>query len=98
MGIGVPIEVRASFAAFGNLSALATNKLTCHIWVGESNFSNPGIPVIRIPPATFQYDSSGASSVTPLPSMSLGGLGNIPCEIAVSGCPGNPWQTAQLSL
>ena len=64
------------------------SRLTCHICVGESSFSNPGIPVMRIPPATFQYVSSGGSSVTPFPSISLGGLGNIPCAIAVRGCPG----------
>src|SRR5271165_573677 len=45
---------KTSFAACGNLSALASNRLTCHICVVESVLLNPGIPVMRIPPATFQ--------------------------------------------
>jgi len=45
---------RLSFTACGSLSALASKRLTCHISVVESEFEKPGIPVIRIPPATFQ--------------------------------------------
>jgi len=52
--------------------------------------SYPGIPVIRIPPATFQYVSAAGSSLTPFPSSKIGGLGNIPLAMAVCGCPGNP--------
>jgi len=76
--------------AGGNLSALAQSKLTCHICVDDSEFWKPGIPVIRIPPFTFQYVSPAGSSVTPLPSISLGGLGYIPFAIADSGVNGNP--------
>src|SRR5580765_5231767 len=89
---------KASFTETGSLSALAHNKLTCHICVVESVFSNPGIPVIRMPPATFQYDSPGGSSVTPVPSINLGGLGNIPLAMADCSAPGKPWHTAQCSL
>src|SRR5579859_4946810 len=95
---GAVVAVKIFFADGGSLSALAQSRLTCHICVGESCFSNPGMPVMRMPPVTFQYVSWGVSSVTPLPSMSLGGLGNIPKEIAVGGWLGRPWQTAQLSL
>lgn len=45
---------RLSFTDCGSLSAFATSKLTCHICVLDRVFPKPGIPVIRIPPATFQ--------------------------------------------
>src|SRR5579859_1922007 len=79
-----------SFAAAGNLSAFAQTKLTCHICVVDNDVLKPGIPVIRIPPDTFQYVSPGSSSVTPLPSINFGGTGNIPFAIAVCGAPGTP--------
>ena len=79
----------------GSLSALAQSKLTCHICVVESESWNPGIPVIRIPPFTFQYVSPAGSSVTPVPSINFGGFGYMPFEIAVCGVRGSPWQVAQ---
>ena len=54
--------------------------------------------LIRIPPDTFQYVSAGGSSVTPVPSISFGGCGNIPFAIAVCGVNGSPWHTAQFPL
>ena len=45
---------KLSFTDWGSLSALATNKLTCYICVLDNVFSKPGIPVMRMPPATFQ--------------------------------------------
>ena len=45
---------RLFFTDAGSLSAFASSNLTCLICVVESVFSNPGIPVMRIPPATFQ--------------------------------------------
>jgi hypothetical protein len=52
-GVAGP-AVRRSFAAFGSLSAFASNRLTCHICAVERLLPKPGIPVIRMPPATFQ--------------------------------------------
>ena len=46
--------VKLSFTDAGSLSALASNRLTCHICVVDSVLSNPGIPVIRIPLSTFK--------------------------------------------
>lgn len=46
--------IKLSFTAAGSLSAFASNRLTCHLSVVERVFSNPGIPVMRIPPETFQ--------------------------------------------
>jgi hypothetical protein len=88
--IGNSTVRKLSITDFGSLSEFASSKLTCHICVVESDLSNPGIPVIRIPPATFQYVSAAGSSLTPVPSSNFGGLGNIPLAIAVWGCPGNP--------
>src|SRR5450755_3325865 len=45
---------RTSFAACGSLLALAASRLTCHISVSESDLLKLGIPVRRIPLATFQ--------------------------------------------
>src|SRR6266849_2622199 len=87
----------AACTASGSLPAFATMRLTCQACVSESDCWNPGMPDRRIPLTTFQYDSPTGSSVTPLPRKSCGGLGNIPEAIAVTGCPGSPWQTAQLS-
>src|SRR5579863_4304021 len=82
--------LKLSITDFGSLSASASSRLTCHISVVESALSKPGIPVMRIPPETFQYVSPAGSSVTPLPSISFGGFGNMPFAIAVCGCPGSP--------
>jgi len=38
----------------GSLSSCASNRLTCHIWVSFRDCLKPGIPVRRIPFATFQ--------------------------------------------
>jgi len=38
----------------GSLFAFGTSRLTCHIWVSESEERNPGMPDRRIPLATFQ--------------------------------------------
>ena len=46
--------MRASLTSAGNLSALASSRLTCHIWSVVSEPLNPGIPVRRMPLATFQ--------------------------------------------
>src|SRR5438309_853052 len=43
-----------SLTASEILSALARSRLTCHIWVSFSECLNSGIPVNRIPFATFQ--------------------------------------------
>src|SRR5579862_1876350 len=92
---GVATVLRLSITVLGNLSEFASSKLTCHISVGDNDLSNPGIPVMRIPPETFQYVSPAGSSLTPVPSISFGGFGNIPLAMAVCGCPGKPWHTAQ---
>ena len=46
--------LRLSETDFGSLSACATSKLTCHICVSLNASRKPGIPVRRIPLATFQ--------------------------------------------
>src|SRR6185312_12814057 len=54
---GVPEDgggFNLSLTASEILSALARSKLTCHIWVSFSECLNSGIPVNRIPFATFQ--------------------------------------------
>jgi hypothetical protein len=54
-------------AAGGNgLSALANSTLTCHISVLVNCVLKSGIPVKRMPFATFQYVSPGGSSLTPM--------------------------------
>lgn len=45
---------KLSFTDWGSLSAFAISKLTCHICVEDRVFSKPGIPVMRMPPDTFQ--------------------------------------------
>src|SRR3954463_3610478 len=90
-------DTRIVFVAVGNLSAFAQSRLTCHIWSVESESWNPGIPLMRMPPFTFQYVSPGESSVTPLPSISFGGSGYIPFAIGVGGLNGTPGQPAQCS-
>src|SRR5579863_2511561 len=79
---------RLSFTDCGSLSAFASSTLTCHICVVDNVLTKPGMPVIRIPPETFQYVSPAGSSVTPVPSKSFGGFGNIPFAIAVCGVSG----------
>src|SRR5215468_9796819 len=71
--------------------------LTCQACVSDRDPRNPGMLVRRIPFITFQYVSPAVSSVTPFPCRSSGGFGNIPCAMAVTDVPGEPWQTAQLS-
>ncbi len=44
----------AVFTAGGSLSALASRIAICHIWVSESDFEKPGMPLRRMPFAIFQ--------------------------------------------
>jgi hypothetical protein len=50
---GVPLRM-SSAAGGSGLSALASSRLTCHIWLSVSTFLKDGMPVSRIPLATFQ--------------------------------------------
>src|SRR5882757_9364430 len=81
-GAGVASE---AFTESGNLSAFASKRLTCHVWVSVSEPWKPGMPVRRMPWATFQYVSPGSSSVTPFPFINSGGFGNMPWAMAVAG-------------
>src|SRR6516162_10558243 len=104
--VGVALEAAADPIGLANsaltaeeiLSAFFKSTLTCHILFSPRVSRNPGMPVMRIPPSTFQYVSETSSSVTPVPRNSCGGFGNIPLAMLVSGSPGRPWQTAQCSL
>src|SRR2546428_397773 len=99
MDMGVELPAKSSFfTASEILSAFLTSTLTCQICVSVSWPLNPGIPDIRMPFSTFQYDSQGSSSVTPTPWNSCGGAGYIPCETADLGSPGRPWHVAHCSL
>jgi hypothetical protein len=40
--------------AAGNLSEFARSRVTCHIWSVAKEPLNPGMPVKRMPFATFQ--------------------------------------------
>jgi hypothetical protein len=66
-GIVETASPRRIFSAAGGngLSALANSTLTCHISVLVNCVLKSGIPVKRIPLATFQYVSPGGSSLTP---------------------------------
>ncbi|SRR5712691_2668011 len=72
---GAGAAVRASLAVFGSLSAFASSRLTCHICAVESVLSNHGIPVMRIPPETFQWGFSGSIVGHSLALHQLGRLG-----------------------
>ena len=68
MDIGVDVPAASScFTDSEILSAFFTNTATCQICVSVNCPLNPGIPDKRMPFSTFQYDSHGSSSVTPVP-------------------------------
>src|ERR1700724_1258110 len=92
------VAARAAFTAGEILSAFANRTLTCQSCVSFRDALKPGMPVKRMPFLAFQNVSHAGSSVTPVPWKSSGGLGNMPCAIALWGCPGNPWHTAQFCL
>src|SRR6202011_5352787 len=88
----------AAFTAGEILSAFFTSTLTCQICGSVSFPLNPGMPVMRMPLSTFQYDSQASSSVTPLPLKRCGGAGAMPSAMLVLGWSGKPWHTAQFCL
>src|SRR5262249_16065097 len=89
--IGVEFPARSSFFTGSViLSAVFTSMATCQICVSVSWPLKLGIPLMRIPFSTFQYDSHGSSPVTPLHWNNCGGSGNIPCDIADLRSPGRP--------
>src|SRR5258708_5451894 len=92
------VAARATFTAGEILSAFANKTLACQSCVSFRDALKPGMPVRRMPFLAFQNVSHAGSSVTPVPWKSSGGLGNMPCAIALLGCPGNPWHTAQFCL
>jgi hypothetical protein len=100
-GFGGVAEPAASTALVwsGILSAFASNRLTCHISVGERDLLNEGMPVMRIPLDTFQYVWLGGSSVTMSSVVkSCGGTGNMPLAAGGSEASlGSPWQKAQFA-
>src|ERR1039458_3912360 len=102
-GAGVCSPRRIPSAAGGSgLSALASSRLTCQICLSVSTCLKDGIPVSRMPLATFQYVSPGASSLTPTTALlwcfshSGGASGNM-CAPNTEGLPCKPWQAEHLS-